>query len=317
MTTSPRKAGGLPTPVTTHSRLRLRLRQNTVSTDGFSDTGINVGSGGGDSSATGYRPIEEGSRRVGDLISSPMGSENTVNTNGFTATGTNIGSRGGDSSAPDYHTNTDEGSQPVGGPILLPSGSEINVHPAQPARQQRQTVIPDQNARQSHAVRQCLPTVVSNQDARQSHAVRQCLPTSANVSNGDVPRTQPIHNEQSAASTSGDTSESYPQTPDEGPLHPATRSELFAPQLTQDFDRDLQLLREIEDLLNEFEVDPEDLLEPPRTQRENPPHQTATIDQPTKPKKNTKAWVKIGALNIRGLGSTNFNDPHNKWWHVN
>ncbi|KAL0056828.1 hypothetical protein AAF712_016557 [Marasmius tenuissimus] len=34
-------------------------------------------------------------------------------------------------------------------------------------------------------------------------------------------------------------------------------------------------------------------------------------------KKNTKAHLTIGALNMRGLGSTNFNDPRNKWYHIN
>ncbi|KAL0059956.1 hypothetical protein AAF712_013252 [Marasmius tenuissimus] len=33
--------------------------------------------------------------------------------------------------------------------------------------------------------------------------------------------------------------------------------------------------------------------------------------------KNTKAHLTIGALNMRGLGSTNFNDPRNKWYHIN
>ncbi|KAL0563045.1 hypothetical protein V5O48_019032, partial [Marasmius crinis-equi] len=67
----------------------------------------------------------------------------------------------------------------------------------------------------------------------------------------------------------------------------------------------------------------------PVANRGNPPQTTGDVtqnrlsqSQPCPPpvrkmNKNTKAHLSIGALNMRGLGSTNFNDPRNKWYHLN
>ncbi|KAJ8076273.1 hypothetical protein PM082_000692 [Marasmius tenuissimus] len=49
----------------------------------------------------------------------------------------------------------------------------------------------------------------------------------------------------------------------------------------------------------------------------NQTHDSPTSNERGRMGKNTKAHLTIGALNMRGLRSMNFNNPKNKWYHIN